>query len=147
MARVCVCVRVWVRVRVRVRLRVRVRVRVGLRVRFRVRVLSAAVVRLVVREPQQRRALRADPLRARLELGRTAHLWLREEPEAIVRRAGGDVGGDVVVGVDEPVRGGGLVDREPREGLARVGAEVVRDHVLGLDPVLDEEGVAWLGLG
>ena len=59
-----------------------------------------------------------------------------------MRRAGGDVGGDVVVGVDEPVRGGGLVDREPGEGLARVGAEVVRDHVLGLNPVLDEEGVA-----
>ena len=50
-----------------------------------------------------------------------------------MRRAGGDVGGDVVVGVDEPVRGGGLVDREPGEGLARVGAEVVCDHVLGLD--------------
>ena len=27
-----------------------------------------------------------------------------------MRRAGGDVGGDVVVGVDEPVRGGRLVD-------------------------------------
>ena len=47
-----------------------------------------------------------------------------------MRRAGGDVGGDVVVGVDEPVRGGGLVDREPREGLAGVGAEIVRDHLV-----------------
>ena len=76
--------------------------------------------------------------RVRIRVSVSRHLGLGEEPEAIVRRAGGDVGGDVVVGVDEPVRGGGLVDREPGEGLARVGTKVVRDHVLGLDPVLDE---------
>ena len=57
----------------------RVRVRVGLRVRVRVRVLSAAVVRLVVREPQQRRALRADLIGPRLELGGAAHLRYRIE--------------------------------------------------------------------
>ena len=61
------------------RVRVRVRVRVGLRFRVRVRVLSAAVVRLVVSEPQQRRALRADLVGARLELGGAAHLRYRIE--------------------------------------------------------------------
>ena len=86
--------------------------------------VAAAVVRLVVGEPQQRRALRADLVAAWLELRGAAHLWLWKEPKAIVRRAGGDVGGDVVVRVDEPVRGGRLVDGEPRLHDQRQGSEV-----------------------
>ena len=63
--------------KVRVKVRLRSRVRAGLRVRVRVTVLSAAVVRLIVSEPQQRRALRADLLGPRLELGGAAHLRVR----------------------------------------------------------------------
>ena len=77
-------------------------------------------------------------VRIRVSLAATLGSGKNHKSHTIVRRAGGDVGGDVVVGVDEPVRGGGLVDREPGEGLARVGAEVVCDHVLGLDAVLYE---------
>ena len=47
-----------------------------------------------------------------------SHLGLGEEPEAIVRRARGDVRGDVVVRVGDPKGGGGLVD------LVRVRARV-----------------------
>ena len=47
-----------------------------------------------------------------------SRLGLGEEPEAIVRRARGDVRGDVVVRVGDPEGGGGLVD------LVRVRARV-----------------------
>ena len=104
--------------------------------------VAAVGVRLVVGKPQQRHAHRADQVGARRKLGGAAHLGLGEEPEAVVRRAGGDVVRDVVVGVDDPVGGGRLVDGEQRKRGARVGAEVVRDDVLRLDAVLDEEGVA-----
>ena len=59
-----------------------------------------------------------------------------------VRGAGGDVVGDVVVAVDEPVGGGRRVGGEADKELASDGREVARDDVLRLEAVLDKVGVA-----
>jgi hypothetical protein len=58
-----------------------------------------------------------------------------------VGAAAGDVSLKVVVAVDEPVDGGRGVGGEAHEVLARVGAEVARDDVLSLQPVLDKVDV------
>lgn len=41
----------------------------------------------------------------------------------------------------DPVCGRRLVDGQHGKGFACVGAQVARDHILGLDTVLDEVGV------
>ena len=99
-------------------------------------------MRLVVRKVVERHALRANVAAARIELGGAANLGLREEPEAIVRRAGGDVALDVVVTVDKPVSGRCCVAREADECLARVSAKVARDDVSSLHSVLHKVRVA-----
>ena len=104
--------------------------------------IPAVVVRLIVGKVVDWNALRANIAAARIELGSAADLGLREEPEAVVRRAGGDVALDVVVAVDEPVSGRRRIAREAGEALARAGAQIARDDVLGLNAVLHKVCVA-----
>ena len=44
-------------------------------------------------------------VKVRVRVRGAAHFWFGKEPEAVVRRAGGDVRGNVVVRVDEPGQG------------------------------------------
>ena len=104
--------------------------------------IPAVVVCLIVGKVVDRNALRANVAAARIELGGAPDLGLREEPEAVVRRAGSDVALDVVVTVDEPVSGRRRIAREAGEALARVGAQIARDDVLGLHAVLHKVRVA-----
>ena len=99
-------------------------------------------MRFVVRKVVERHALRANVAAARIKFRSASNLGLREEPEAIVRRAGGDVSLDVVVTVDEPVSGRCCVTREADERLARISAQVASDDVSSLHSVLHKIRVA-----
>ena len=83
-----------------------------------------------------------------------SHLGLGEEPEAIVRRARGDVRGDVVVRVGDPKGRGGLVDlvraRVRTRARARITARVrarARAGAIGLGLGLGLRLGLVLGLG
>ena len=96
------------------------------------------IMGLVAVKPCNWNPLWANSPRTPLELGSAAYLRLGKEPKPVVRRASGDVIGNVVVTIDEPVRGRRGVSIQSDERLASDRSEVASDDILALDAVLDE---------